>query len=288
MATTITNQATLTYNFGTQTATAESNIATAILQGPITAEKSSLDTDYTEGEDITYFVNLTNSSESALTNVTVTDDLGTYAVSPTLSVTPLTYTGPAQLFINGIPTTVLVPTVTASSVTFTIPSLSSGDNALITYKATVNGNAPLATASTVENTVSVTADGIVETVTDSHILTVENYADVEIVKAMSPSTVTDGSTLTYSFEIFNYGNTDATNVVLTDAFSPAPTQITVTVNGDPIQASEYSYVNGVLTLPTQGAATSITVPAATFTQDPSTGEFTTVPGTVSITVSGTI
>ena len=206
MATTITNQATLTYNFGTQTATAESNIATAILQGPITAEKSSLDTDYTEGEDITYFVNLTNSSESALTNVTVTDDLGTYTVSPTLSVTPLTYTGPAQLFINGIPTTVLVPTVTASSVTFTIPSLSSGDNALIAYKATVNGNAPLATASTVENTVSVTADGIVETVTDSHILTVENYADVEIVKAMSPSTVTDGSTLTYSFEIFNYGS----------------------------------------------------------------------------------
>lgn len=288
MATIITNQATLTYNFGDQTATAESNIATAVLQGPINITKSSLDTTYTSGEDITYFVSLTNSSESALTNVTAVDNLGAYALSPTLSVTPLTYTGPARLFINGDLTTELTPTVTDNSVTFTIPSIPSGANAIIAYKATVNNNAPLLSGSTIENTVSATADGIVETATDSHVLTAEDYADVEIVKSMFPESVTSGDTLTYNFDIYNYGNTDATNVVLTDTFSPAPTQITVSINGDAVSETEYSYENGVLTLPAQGATTTVTVPAATFTQNPTTGEITRTPGEINITVTGII
>lgn len=288
MATTITNQATLTYNFGNQAGTASSNIATAVLQGPITATKTSLDTEYTLGEDITYLINIVNDTDSALTNVTVTDDLGTYAVSTTLSVSPLTYTGPVQLYINGVQSTSVTATTAANSVTFTISSLASGDTALIVYKTVVNSYAGLTPSTTIVNTATVTADGITESVTDSHTLTVENYADVRIIKTMTPDPVTSGNTLTYNFDIFNYGNTDATNVVLSDTFSPAPTAITVLIDGTAVAATDYTYTNGVLTLPSTSSTTTITVPAATFTRNATTGEVSTVPGNVKITVSGTI
>jgi len=287
MATTITNQATLTFNYGNQSGNAASNIATATLQGPVRATKTSLDTNYTLDEDITYIISIVNDTEAAIANITVSDDLGTYAVSPTLSVAPLTYTGPAQLFINGVFSGEIEGVTDENLVVFTIPSLASGETALIVYKAVVNSTAPLTPSSTIENTATVAAEGF-ESVTDSHVLTVEQYADVRIIKTMSPDPVTSGSTLTYNFDIFNYGNEDATNVVLTDAFSPAPTNITVNIDGQPVSASDYSYENGVLTLPANASATTITVPAATYTQDQTTGEVSLTPGSVNIVVTGTV
>ena len=61
----------------------------------------------------------------------------------------------------------------------------------------------------------------------------------------------------------------------------------VTVDGEIIPATNYTYESGLLTLPT-GGGTSITVPAATITQNPTTGETVVTPGTIVITVSGTI
>lgn len=106
---------------------------------------------------------------------------------------------------------------------------------------------------------------------------------------MSPDPVTDGGVLTCSFTLQNYGNIDATDVVLTDTFDPAPATITVTVDGDPVAPAEYDYTTGVITAPIDTAPTlSITIPAATFTQDPATGAVTTDPGTVHITVAGAL
>ena len=39
---------------------------------------------------------------------------------------------------------------------------------------------------------------------------------------MSPNPIADGDTITYTFTIHNYGNTPATDVVLTDRFDPEP------------------------------------------------------------------
>ena len=87
--------------------------------------------------------------------------------------------------------------------------------------------------------------------------------------------------------ITNTGNTPATGVVLTDAFNPAPSNITVTVDGQPVETTDYTYEHGLLTLPT-GTSYEMTVPAATVTENPETGEITVIPGTLLITVEGTL
>lgn len=111
---------------------------------------------------------------------------------------------------------------------------------------------------------------------------------MSIVKDMSPSTITDGSTITYTFTLYNYGNTAATDVVLRDAFNPAPGNLSVSINGTAVPSSGYTYTAGVLTLPDTGAATTLTVPAATFTQDTTTGVVSVTPGVTTVVVTGTI
>ena len=282
----ITNQANLTFNYGTATGSAISNIATATLLDPLSAEKTSVGDTYRAGDTITYVISVLNNGNTTVNNITVTDNLGAYTVG-TQTVTPLTYEDPAALYINGVFSSSLSGNVTANGVSFVIPSLASGANALIVYRVTINDFAPLAQGGTITNTATVATATGGNPITVNNIVTVEDYADITIQKEMSPDPVSDGDLLTYTFTITNTGNTEATGVVLTDSFNPAPSAITVSVDGQTVPATDYSYENGLLTLPT-GDNFPITVPAATVTQDPVTGNVTITPGTLVITVTGTI
>lgn len=288
MATTITNQATLVYQYDGNSGSAASNIATATMQGPMSVAKVSLDTEYRAGDEITYNFHLLNSGSSPMTNIVIVDDLGTFSIPGPVSVTPLTYIGPAWLYIDGLFNSVLTPVVTASSVTFTIPLLAAGSNALLLYKVMINNKAPLAVNSTITNEITATADGLSEPVTDSYTITVEEYANISILKSISPNPLVDGGTVTYSFIIYNFGNTDASDVVMSDTFTLAPASIVVTVGGSIIPDTQYDYIAGVLTLPNAGGGLSLTVAAATFTRNDSTGVIAINPGMMEITVSGTI
>ena len=289
MAQIITNQASLNYQYNGQTGSAFSNIATAMLTEALSVEKVSIEDVYRFGETLTYSVSVFNSSASTLTNVVVADNLGSYNVGGN-TVTPLTYVGNAILFINGAFAGNIVPTsVEDDSVTFTLPTLAPNSRAQILYKTIVNASAPLADGGTITNTASVFSGGTsVPPVTDSNTVRVDNYADVTITKNMTPSSVSDGETLTYTFVISNYGNTEATDIVLTDAFEPAPENIVVQVGGQTLAESDYSYVGGVLTLPGAGSEYSLSLPAATITQDPAPGEVSVVPSSLTVTVVGTI
>lgn len=286
MATTISNQATLSYQYSGQSASAASNIATALLTDPVTLSKVSLESSYQAGGELTFAVNFVNGAGTALNDITVTDNMGTYALGAG-SVTPLFIDSLAMLFIDGVYSGALTPTPGINSVSFTVPALAAGSNAEILYTAKLNDIAPLAVGSAITNTVTLTATGLVTPVTASSTVTVADYANVTISKSMCPASVTDGSQLTYNFEVYNYGNTEATDIVLTDTFSPAPTAITVSVNGTTVPPANYTYAGGVLTLPTGGAYT-LSLPPATFTQDPSTGVITTAPSTMTISVVGTL
>lgn len=289
MATQITNQATLNYNSGGNTLSTSSNTATVTMQGPLEVSKYSLENAYQIGDDITYNIFITNTSANTLTNLTVEDDLGTYAFSSTMNTTPLTYVGPAKVFINDVYSSTVTGVVSASgdSVTFTIDSLAPGSSLLLQYKARVNQYAPATIGtSQIDNIASVTANGFTTPIIATNILPVASYANVVIEKSMSPDPVVDGSTLTYTFTIRNYGTIPATNVTLRDLFNPAPDITSVTVDG--VTTTDYSYTVGLFLYPAASSTNNYIIPAATFTQNPTTGLVSVIPGTSTIIVQGII
>jgi uncharacterized repeat protein (TIGR01451 family) len=278
-----TNQATLSYRNNVVT----SNVVTGTIVEVLSATKNALIDTYTVGDTITYVISISNSGSSAMTGVNVTDDLGAYTFGATTLV-PLTYVdGSLAYYINGVlqptPKVVGAPALTVSNLT--IPA---GGNAILVYEATVNEFAPLAAGGEITNTATVTSGN--ELVTASETVTVRNAPLLSITKGLSPTTVSENGQLTYTFTLQNFGNTEAVatdNVVVSDTFDPALENITVVYNGDTLVPNvDYTYdqATGVFaTVPGR-----ITVPAATFVQDPVSGEWVISPGVSTLAVTGTI
>lgn len=282
---TFTNQARLTYSGGS----ADSNITVGELVGVLAAAKTAVVDTYERGGTVTYLITLTNSGTTALTGLTVSDDLGGYAFGAA-TVYPLSYTaGSVKYYQNGALQP--APTVTAGPpLTFANITVPAGGSATLAYEAAVTEFAPLGAEDGVVNTVSATGAGLVNTVTATETVSPTAAARLSITKALSPATVTENGRLTYTFTIQNSGNTAAdaaANVVITDTFDPRLTDLTVTLNGAPLTAPDgytYDATTGVFTT----AAGTVTVPAATTTQNAATGAYTLTPGTTTLTVSGTV
>lgn len=284
----IENFATVSYTSGGITETRVSNIAEISVESAIGFTKTSLGNTYNDNSVLTYILTVTNSSGSDITGSTITDNLGTYVFGST-ELTPLEYVAPAVLLINGqdVSAQLGVDTTTVGSLIFTIPTIPAGTTANIIYKAQVNNYAPLAIDSTIVNTSTFESNSECADTTASATVSVANIANISIIKQMCPNPVICGDTITYTIKIYNYGNTAAENVVLTDDFNPAPANITVSRDGVLLLGTDYTYVDGTLTVPS-ATATPVTVPAATFVQDPVTGIVSITPGVVEYTITGTI
>ena len=279
------NQATLTYN-GSST---NSNIAYGEILDVLSATKTAIEGTYAPGEPVTYVVTLRNTGSTALTGLTVTDNLGGYAFNGT-TVYPLTYAaGSAALFVDGVPQA--APTVTAGPpLVFTGISVPADGDAVLVYQARANAFADPADGGTIDNTVTVTGNGINTPVTATESVTARSAPALTITKSISPAQVVDNDRVTYTFVIQNSGSqavvaTD--NAVITDTFDPVLTALTVTFNGTPwTQGIQYSYNEATGLFAT--APGQITVPAAIYTQDPVTGAYTVTPGIATLVVTGTI
>lgn len=280
-----TNRATLTYN---NTVT-NSNIVTGEIVDSLTAVKTAVSDTYSAGETVTYIISLVSTAESVLTGITVTDNLGAYTFGSG-SLVPLTYKeNTVRYYVNGVlqPT----PTVTSGD-TLTVSGISvpAGGNAVIVYSADVNGFAPLSEGSIINNTVTVTSTGITNTVSASETITAASGASLTIAKALSPQTVTENGTVTYTFTVSNYGNSALGAdgyAVITDTFDPVLSGISVSFNGNSWSlGTNYTYDAASGAFAT--VAGQLTVPAATYTQNTTTGEWTVRPGTSVLTVTGTI
>ena len=279
------NQATLTYN-GSST---NSNIAYGEILDVLVATKTAVEESYTPGQIVTYVVTLRNTGTSALTGLTVTDDLGGYDFNGT-TVYPLTYvTGTAAQFTNGVPqaapTAAGGPPLVLSGIT--VPA---GGDVVLVYQAQANAYADPAPGGTIDNTVTVTGDGLSAPITAPETVPVDAQALLAISKSITPSQVVDNDRVTYTFVIQNSGNqavvaTD--NAAITDTFDPILTALNVTFDGVAwTQGVQYNYneTTGLFTtVPGQ-----ILVPAATYTQDPATGAYTATPGIATLVVTGTI
>lgn len=279
------NQATLTYNGNTT----NSNMAYGEILDVLAATKTAVEGNYTPGSLITYVVTLRNTGTTTLNGLTVTDDLGGYDFNGT-TVYPLTYEANSiALFVNGVPQAAPVVTPGPPLVISGISIPGNGDVVLV-YQARANAFADPTAGGTIDNTVTITGDGISTPITAVETVTAETVPQLTISKSITPSQVVDNDRVTYTFVIQNSGNqavvaTD--NAAITDIFDPILTALTVTFEGISwTEGVQYNYdeTTGLFTT----APGQILVPAATYTQNPVTGEYSVTPGIAILVVTGTI
>lgn len=282
---TITNQAALSYNG----VTTLSNVAVGELVEVLTVSKTAAGNTYTADGRKTFAISLVNSGATALTGLTITDTLGSYAFGGR-TLYPLTYVdGSLLYYVNGA--LQATPTVTASEpLTVSGINIPAGGNAMVVYSANVNEYAPLGGEDTITNTATVTGSGLANPVTAAETITASAAPQLTISKGISPTTIAENGTVTYTLTLLNRGNTAAAvtdDLVITDTFNPVLNNVSVQFNGTPWTAgTQYTYNAATGAFATTAGA--LTVPAATFTQDPATGVFTVNPGTAQLTITGTL
>ena len=279
------NQATLTYNGNTT----NSNIAYGEILDVLAVTKTAVEGSYAPNALVTYVVTLRNTGSNVLNNLVVTDDLGGYEFGGA-TVYPLTYeAGSATLFVNGVlqaaPVVNAGPPLIVSGI-----SIPGDSDAVLVYQARANAFADPAVGGQIDNTVSVTGDGISTPVTATETVTAEAEAVLTISKSITPVQVVDNDRVTYTFVIQNAGNqavvaTD--NAIITDTFDPILTDLVVTYNGAVwTEGVQYTYNEATGLFATLPGA--LPVSAATYTQDPVTGAYTVTPGIATLVVTGTI
>lgn len=278
------NRATLSYN-GTVT---DSNVVTGELVEVLTVTKTPLQTDYSTDSIATYIVTLKNSGTSALSGLTLNDNLGAYTVGTTTAY-PLTYIADSTgYFVNG--TAQSAPTVTVGDgISISGISVPAGGDATVIYQARVNDYASPAVDGTITNTVTVSGDGISDT-TAASTITAEETPVLSISKSLCPTTVSENGVIAYTFVIDNIGNTAAdedASVVISDTFNPILRNIVVTLDGRTLtEGTDYTYNEATGEFST--IAGRITVPAASYVQDSATGLWTVDPSTITLVISGTV
>ena len=284
MATTFTNQATLSFNGGA----VQSNVAVGAVEGAVSVSKNAVAEEYSSGDTVTYIVSLVNNVDTALDGLTVTDNLGAYAFG-TGTVQPLTYVdGSLQYYLDGV----LQPAPAADASDGLVISgigVPASGSAMLVYSARVNEYAPLGEGSEITNTVVVTGGSVCGAQAEETIHAV-SAAQLSLIKSVTPVPVEENGELTYTFQMQNTGNTAVAaedGAVISDTFDPLLSDIRVSLDGKPLTAgTDYTYneTTGVF-----GTAEGIlTVPAATRAQDPVTGAWTTTPGSSTLIVTGTI
>ena len=282
------NQATLIYN-GNET---NSNITEGQILNGADITKIALSSNYAKQDGVNYAISLVNTAPTSINNLTITDNLGAFIpIGLSTEVTPLTYVENSLIYyINGVLSTPLETEVTPEGLVISGINLPPNSNALILYETRANEFAPLSAGSSITNTVTLSGVPSTEETSASATVPVRNFTNLTISKAICPETISDNSELSYTFIIQNSGNTPAVatdNVVITDTFTPIINPITVTLNGEVLtEGTDYTYDSTTGEFKT--LIGTVTVPAATFTTNPTTGAVISSPGVSVLKIDGII
>ncbi len=279
---TFTNRATLFYG---DSAT-NSNTVSGELLAVLSAGKTAIGSLYRPGDRITYIIRITNTGVGALRNVSVTDNLGAYTFENSVFI-PLTFTeGSVQYFIDGLPAPAPSASVD-SSLIFRDLHIPGGSTATLIYEAVVNAYAPAEAGGSVTNTATILADCLAEPLEVSETITAAGDAVLVLSKSLCPETVSESDRLTYTFVVQNIGTAPSLDAVITDTFSPLLSDLAVTYNGiNWVSPENYTYdpSSGQFeTVPGQ-----LSVLGATFSRDAVTGRYIMTPGVATVQVSGVV
>lgn len=268
---TISNQASVSYTYSgaSGTESTQSNVANTTLLESFSLEvnKESYQGNFTNGENITYTVKITNTGLNTISNFTLVDNLGELDGG----VVPLIYQeGSARIYSESIDITPVNPTST-SPLTFTFDNeLPVGDSLILSYVATVISSLPISITSITNNATVTSINNnpvtrIDETITDddSHTITRELTAELVLTKGVSTQSVTSGDTYYYTITLSNLGSLTATDIILTDTLPQGFTVLSIDLkqNGETstLDPSAYSIdpATNTLTLPTGGTTLQV-------------------------------
>lgn len=237
---------------------------------------ATLEKRYVADGGLTYLATLVNTSCSTLKEVRMTSDLGAQEGNK-----PLVFCKETALYVNGEYSGEVPSCSDGKSVTFTIASLGTDDNVLVVYKTKLSAYASLEPGSVITSRVSVAARGICQPSVAEIETQVGDFTDVVMFKTETRN----GKQAANTYTLYNYGNTEASDAVLIDTFSPLLYITSVETGGEKIPASDYTYVDGTVRLPSAGH--KLSVPVARFSRSPS-GEVVTIPGSKEIIIKGTL
>ena len=271
----ILNSANVSYTFAGAGSSTE--VSSNITQTDVTYSSSieitkmALSSGFVPGENLSFMLRITNTGSDALSNIVVTDNLGAGSDPAREEIVPMEYVvGSAAQSTNHEPWETVSPSST-SPLTFEIPSMEAGDVVEITYSAQVLGSY---TYSSITSTATATADGVGGSVSDSaqNTLTEASYAHIVATKSGSAESVTTGESFTYSIDLTNTGNIDATGIVVTDNLPSdfVLSSINMIQNGTTttLDATDYSLEGNLLTIPASGSTLALVVaPQGSSTND---------------------
>ncbi len=293
MARIITNIATLNYRSGEVARTSVSNVAQATIEEAIRLTKTAYEESYRPGDTLTYVLQIISEEENP-TALSVVDDLGSYSENGQV-YTPLSYES-YLLFVGqeenpevgGVAVTVTVQT---NGVRFDLDNIPTPFPGLtLIYKARVNEFAPpYEEESVIRNTARLFA-GEELLSSDSAVVTAEAFAEVRILKSITPDPIRVGDAVLYTILLCNYGTSVPTDVTLRDVFSPRlQIPLSVTVDGAMVDSFDYNFATGEFVLGSEATeAYTLQIPAATTERDEETGQVRILPGRTVVTVEGVV
>ena len=277
-----TNQATLSYGGRS----VHSNVTTGELVEALSVTKTAVSPGYAPGATVTYVVSVVNSGAEAVSGVTLTDDLGAYAMGEQ-TVYPLAYVeGSLLYYVDGA---AQPAPAAAPGPPLTIPGLEipAGDSVMLIYQAEVTPFAPLGEGGAITNTVTAEGGCTGGPVTASAVLPADVTPRLSITKSLYPERVSGCGEVTYTFVLQSAGGAALarTGVAVTDVFDPVLSGLAVTLDGQPMDSASYTYDAATGAFATVPGA--LTVPGAAHTQQPD-GRWLTTPGVTVLKITGTV
>ena len=273
MATTITNEAEVEYQFdgSSETMTAQSNVNSIILQDGslLGLSKTASPTTFLAGDIITYTLVITNNSGSFLNGVRIIDNLGGGNLAYVSGSGRLT-TSSQSYPVNPIATNPL---------TFTLQQLGVGATMTLTYRAQVIFNLPSSVTSIVNNVngIGYTSTG---TITGSTSTTIQkkNSVDLSIVKSASEESVQSNESFSYFLTLNNNNSVSATAISVIDQLPSnfLLTEVRLRIGSGPnnvLSATDYILSSSNLFSLPSGSGPDVTVPANSATLVTLTGYF---------------